>query len=48
MTLGQRVADRVAQFGGSWTFIFIFAAVLVAWVAINTWVLTRRPFDHYP
>jgi len=49
-TLGQRVADRVAAFGGSWTFIIIFAAVMLAWVVLNSLVLARRgdPFDPYP
>jgi len=48
MTLGQRVADRVAQFGGSWPFIFIFGGVLIGWMVVNSIVLTRRPFDPYP
>jgi uncharacterized membrane protein len=48
MTLGERVADRVAKFGGSWTFIGIFGGILLIWMAINTWVLVRRPFDPYP
>ena len=38
-TLGQRVADRVAAFGGSWTFIFLFGGILVAWMVANTLVL---------
>jgi uncharacterized membrane protein len=48
MTFGKRVADRVAQFGGSWPFIGLFGAVLIVWMAINTWVLASRPFDPYP
>lgn len=48
LTLGQRMADRVAMFGGSWTFIMLFAAVLVAWIVANTIVLTSRAFDPYP
>jgi len=48
MTMGQRVADRVAQFGGSWPFIFIFTAVLVGWMGLNSWILAKRPFDPYP
>jgi uncharacterized membrane protein len=48
LTLGQRVADRVASFGGSWRFISIFAGILVVWVAANSAVLIRRPFDPYP
>jgi len=37
----QRLADRVAAFGGSWTFIIIFAAILLAWVLLNTLILAR-------
>jgi uncharacterized membrane protein len=48
LTTGQRVADAVATFGGSWTFIGIFGAVLVVWMAINTIILMHRPFDPYP
>ncbi|WP_133500897.1 DUF1003 domain-containing protein [Cognatilysobacter terrigena] len=47
LTLGDRLADRVAKFGGSWTFIIIFALVLVAWAALNTRMLAH-PFDPYP
>ncbi|MBA2341350.1 MAG: DUF1003 domain-containing protein [Pyrinomonadaceae bacterium] len=48
MTFGERIADRVATFGGSWTFIFIFGGVLVAWMALNTyiaWARTGNPAD---
>jgi len=48
MTFGERVADRVAQFGGSWSFIGLFGGVLVAWMIVNAWVLGRHPFDPYP
>jgi uncharacterized membrane protein len=50
MTFGQRLADKVAMFGGSWTFIIIFAAILLAWVLLNTLLLARRgeTFDPYP
>jgi uncharacterized membrane protein len=49
-TLGQRAADAVARFGGSWTFIAIFAACLVIWVALNSFLLVRFDwiFDPYP
>jgi len=47
-TMGERVADRVATFGGSWRFIIIFLSVLLVWIAINSIVLLRRPFDPYP
>lgn len=50
LTFGQRLADKVAAFGGSWTFIIIFAAILLAWVLLNTLILVRHsnPFDPYP
>ncbi|MCG6963920.1 MAG: DUF1003 domain-containing protein [Acidobacteria bacterium] len=47
-TLGQRVADRIASFGGSWPFIFLFAFVLFGWLFINSVLLAARPFDPYP
>jgi uncharacterized membrane protein len=49
-TFGERVADRVAAFGGSWPFIFLFMAVLIGWVVLNSFVLTHldKPFDPYP
>jgi CRP/FNR family cyclic AMP-dependent transcriptional regulator len=54
-TIGQRVADRVASFGGSWTFIIIYLSFLIAWMAFNTFVLVRyghgdggAQFDPYP
>ncbi len=54
-TLGQRVADKVATFGGSWTFIFIYIGFLLAWMGLNSFVLfyygTREEgsqFDPYP
>ena len=50
LTLGQRLADRIAIFGGSWTFILIFLSLLLAWIVLNTVVLTRigKSFDPYP
>ena len=47
MTLGDKVADAVAKFGGSWNFIGLFAFVLLGWIALNTFVL-RPPFDPAP
>lgn len=46
--LGERIADKVAQVGGSWAFIVSFLACLVAWMAINTFVLAKGAFDPYP
>jgi len=48
MTVGQRVADRVARFGGSWPFIGIFGGILVVWMIVNGWLLAKHPFDPYP
>jgi uncharacterized membrane protein len=50
LTFGQRLADKVAMFGGSWTFIIIFGAILLAWVLLNAFLLTRHgnTFDPYP
>ncbi|WCK68794.1 DUF1003 domain-containing protein [Agrobacterium tumefaciens] len=47
-TLGSRVADLVAEFGGSWTFIIGFGSVLAAWMAYNSFVSARDAFDNYP
>ncbi|MCJ2095139.1 DUF1003 domain-containing protein [Methylobacterium sp. J-072] len=48
-TFGERLADRVAQMGGSWGFILVFTGMLVAWVVVNTVVLARAgAFDPYP
>lgn len=48
VSFGDRVADKVAKFGGSWSFIITFFAVLVGWILINTIVLLNRAFDPYP
>jgi len=51
MTFGQRMADKVAAFGGSWTFISLFAVVLVVWIILNSVILIRygsAAFDPYP
>jgi uncharacterized membrane protein len=47
-TLGQRVADKVADFGGSWTFILSFVGFLVLWIGINAFVFLNKGFDPYP
>ncbi len=47
-TFGQRLADRIAAFGGSWRFIMIFAAVLGTWITINVVALFGKAFDPYP
>ncbi len=49
LTLGQRVADSVAKFGGSWTFIGIFFSIIIGWICINSvWLITGEIFDPYP
>ena len=50
LTPGQRLADRVASFGGSWPFIVLFLAALVAWIVVNTLILAKwnHTFDPYP
>lgn len=47
-SFGERVADGVARFGGSWTFIGLFMLFLGLWVATNVWLLRANPFDPYP
>lgn len=46
-TLGQRAADKIAKFAGSWAFIFSFTGVLILWMVVNT-VLATKAFDPYP
>jgi uncharacterized membrane protein len=47
-TFGERVADMVAEFGGSWSFIVSFFVILVLWIAFNMWAAGRTVFDPYP
>jgi uncharacterized membrane protein len=47
-TLGQRLADRIASFGGSWPFIGMFGVAMGAWILINSAAVLRQPFDPYP
>ena len=46
-TLGQRAADTIAKFAGSWAFIFSFAGVLILWMVVNA-ILAAKAFDPYP
>ena len=48
LTLGEELADKIAEFGGSWKFIICFSTVLVAWIGINSAMLLWKPFDPYP
>lgn len=47
-TFGQRLADRIASFGGSWTFILLFLGALALWVVFNSALLRSRAFDPFP
>jgi uncharacterized membrane protein len=47
-TLGERWADKIEEFGGSWTFIILFMIMMVVWIGLNSWVLFFQPFDPYP
>ena len=47
-TIGQKISDKVADFGGSWTFIISFMGFLVFWVVLNTFIWTTKPADPYP
>ncbi len=48
LTFGQRLADKIADFGGSWTFILTFCGFLALWILVNAGLLLSRPFDPYP
>lgn len=48
LTCGQRLSDWIARFGGSWTFIILFAFLLLIWITVNSIALLSRPFDPYP
>lgn len=47
-TQGERLADKIAEFGGSWRFITCFAAVIAVWIALNSAVILQKQFDPYP
>jgi uncharacterized membrane protein len=47
-TFGERLADRIAAFGGSWTFLISFGGFLALWIGVNSFVLYLRPIDPYP
>ena len=47
-TFGERLADRIAEFGGSWLFVICFAGFLALWIALNAFVLVFQPLDPYP
>lgn len=48
LTFGNKVADKLADFAGSWKFIISFLVIIVIWISINSWVLLFSPYDPYP
>lgn len=47
-SVGERLADKLATFGGSWSFLICFGVLMAAWIVLNSIVLLQRPFDPYP
>jgi len=48
LTTGEKMADRIADFGGSWTFLTIFGVAICTWMFVNSYLIAARPFDPYP
>lgn len=48
LSLGDKIADKVAEIAGSWKFIISFTVILIFWIILNTILLTLKPFDPYP
>ncbi len=48
LNVGQKAADAIAKFGGSWPFIFLFIGVILIWILINSTAILGKPFDSYP
>ena len=48
LTFGEKLADKIANFGGSWTFIIIFIGLLIMWIILNSMHLLGKNFDPYP
>ncbi|MCQ6961069.1 DUF1003 domain-containing protein [Mucilaginibacter aquariorum] len=48
LTIADRLADRVAEFGGSWKFIIFFLLAMLVWISVNVALLREKPFDPYP
>ncbi|MGH7982983.1 MAG: DUF1003 domain-containing protein [Candidatus Udaeobacter sp.] len=48
LTFGERLSDRIAEFGGSWKFLITFGAVIVVWIGVNAVLLATRAFDPFP
>lgn len=48
MTFGERLSDKIADFGGSWKFIIIFLGIMTVWITINVMMVATKAFDPYP
>ncbi|MBK7391610.1 MAG: DUF1003 domain-containing protein [Bacteroidetes bacterium] len=48
ITFGQRIADKIAAFGGSWSFIIAFFSFILLWMVLNIWLLATKAFDPFP
>lgn len=48
VTFGEKIADKVAAFGGSWTFIITFFLFIMCWMILNVWIFKNKSFDPYP
>jgi uncharacterized membrane protein len=48
LTVGQKISDHIADFGGSWTFIITFFSFILIWIGTNIWLLSAKSFDPYP
>ncbi|HYF82705.1 MAG TPA: DUF1003 domain-containing protein [Clostridia bacterium] len=48
LTLGERMADKIAKFAGSWSFLIVFGGVILIWTIVNTKFILDGPFDPYP
>jgi uncharacterized membrane protein len=48
LTTGQRMADKIAEFGGSWTFIIVFFSFILLWILVNIFFLVNKAFDPFP
>ncbi len=48
LSFGQKIADKIAVFGGSWTFIIAFFSFIMMWILINIYILVTKPFDPFP
>lgn len=48
LSFGDRLSDRIAEFGGSWRFIITFLCILIGWIIFNSIALMQKPFDPYP